>query len=108
MIVLSRTELLIIEKESLPVVPCGPFQKFSETSEPFEFVFFSEKLNFSQLVRLQSKLRFCFSPHRSFTYSHTTSDLSHGNSRISLDSLLYMALRFLEVFKVHFRPPPGR
>ncbi|GFU61499.1 uncharacterized protein TNCV_2287941 [Trichonephila clavipes] len=84
---LDRKELLIIEKESLPVLTCGPSQKFSASSVPFKFVFFSEKLNFSQLVRLQSKLRFCYSLHRSVTYSHVTSYPSHGNPRISLDSL---------------------
>ncbi|GFV66435.1 uncharacterized protein TNCV_3509091 [Trichonephila clavipes] len=78
---------IISEKESLLALICGPFQKFSLPLELYEFVFFSEKLNFSQLVRFQSKLRFCYSPHPSVAYSHLTSDMSHGNPRISLDSL---------------------
>ncbi|GFS57627.1 uncharacterized protein TNCV_1402561 [Trichonephila clavipes] len=84
---LNRKEFLISGKESLPALTQGPSQKFSASSEPYEFVFFSEKLKFSQLVRFQSKFRFCYSPHRSVTYSHVTSDLSHGNPEISLDSL---------------------
>ncbi|GFV98596.1 uncharacterized protein TNCV_1452821 [Trichonephila clavipes] len=84
---LNRKELLISEKKSLPELTCEPSQKFSASPDPQEFVFFSEKLNYSQLVRLQSKLRFCYSPHRSVTYSHVTSDLSQGNPLISLDSL---------------------
>ncbi|GFT28422.1 uncharacterized protein TNCV_428411 [Trichonephila clavipes] len=51
---LKRKELLIIDKESLPVLTCGPSQKFSTSSEPYEFLFFSENLNFSQLVRFHS------------------------------------------------------
>ncbi|GFS94778.1 uncharacterized protein TNCV_4456601 [Trichonephila clavipes] len=86
---LNRTELLISEKDYLLTLTCGSSQKFSASSEPNEFVFFSEKLNFSQLVRLQSKLGFCYSPHRSVTYSYVKSDLSHGNPRISLDSLFH-------------------
>ncbi|GFU61839.1 uncharacterized protein TNCV_4564841 [Trichonephila clavipes] len=82
---LNREELLISEKESLPTLTCGPSQKFSASSEPYEFVSFSEKMNFSQLVRHQSKLRFCYSLHRSVTYFHVTNDLSHGSPRISLD-----------------------
>ncbi|GFU21757.1 uncharacterized protein TNCV_3123471 [Trichonephila clavipes] len=84
---LNRKELLINEKESLPALTFGPSQKFSASSEPYEFVFFSEKLYFSQLVRLQFKLHFCYPPHRSVTYAHVTSDLSHRNPRLSLDSL---------------------
>ncbi|GFT13252.1 uncharacterized protein TNCV_4077071 [Trichonephila clavipes] len=42
---LNRKQLLISEKESLPVLTCSPSQKFS-ASEPYEFVLFSEKLNF--------------------------------------------------------------
>ncbi|GBN10606.1 hypothetical protein AVEN_232510-1 [Araneus ventricosus] len=80
--------LLISEKESLPAaLTCSPSQKFSASLEPHEFTVFSEKLNFLELVRLQSKLCFCHSQHRSVTYSHVTSDLSHGNPRISLNSL---------------------
>ncbi|GFW57636.1 uncharacterized protein TNCV_2925551 [Trichonephila clavipes] len=56
----NRKVLLISEKESLPALTCGPSQKFSASLELYEFVFISEKLNFSQLVRLQSKLRFCY------------------------------------------------
>ncbi|GFU71510.1 hypothetical protein TNCV_1819921 [Trichonephila clavipes] len=43
-----RKELLISEKDSLQGLTCGPSQKFSASSEPYEFVFFSEKLNFSR------------------------------------------------------------
>ncbi|GFX54553.1 uncharacterized protein TNCV_792401 [Trichonephila clavipes] len=43
---LNRKELLISEKESLPTLTCRPSQKFSASSEPHEFIFFSEKLNF--------------------------------------------------------------
>ncbi|GFV90159.1 uncharacterized protein TNCV_4378751 [Trichonephila clavipes] len=84
---LNRKELLISEKESLPAPLAAPSQKFSISSEPHEFVFCSDGLNSTQLVRLQSKLPFCYSPHQSVFCSHATSDLSHGNLRISLDSL---------------------
>ncbi|GFX20426.1 uncharacterized protein TNCV_3487841 [Trichonephila clavipes] len=47
---LNCKELLIGDKESLPTMTCGPSRKFSASSEPYELVFFSEKLNFSQLV----------------------------------------------------------
>ncbi|GFW37117.1 uncharacterized protein TNCV_5020151 [Trichonephila clavipes] len=50
---LKRKDLIISEKESLPALTSGPSQKFSASSEPYEFVFFSEKLNFSQLNRLR-------------------------------------------------------
>ncbi|GFX10370.1 uncharacterized protein TNCV_1867651 [Trichonephila clavipes] len=83
---LNRKEFLMSEKESLPSLTCGPSEKFSASSEPYEFVFFSAKLIFSHLLRLEFKLRFCYSSHRSVTYSHVNSDLSHGNSQISLDS----------------------
>ncbi|GBM21794.1 hypothetical protein AVEN_29234-1 [Araneus ventricosus] len=94
MSLLDGKELLINEKESLPALTCGQSQKFSASLEPHEFVFFSEKLNYLELVRLQSKLCFCHSPHRSVTYSHVTSDLSHGNPRISLN-LLFDGLTIL-------------
>ncbi|GFT28473.1 uncharacterized protein TNCV_428871 [Trichonephila clavipes] len=45
---LDRKELLISEKESLPAQTCTPSQRFSASSEPYKFVFFSEKLDFSQ------------------------------------------------------------
>ncbi|GFU97445.1 uncharacterized protein TNCV_1913001 [Trichonephila clavipes] len=45
---LNCKELLISEKESLPALTCSPSQKFSASSEPYEFVYFSGKLNFSQ------------------------------------------------------------
>ncbi|GFV92494.1 uncharacterized protein TNCV_1743991 [Trichonephila clavipes] len=104
---LNRKELTISEKESLPTLTFGSSQKFSASSEPYEF-FFSEKLNFSQLVRLQSKLRFCYSSHRSVTYSHVTSDLSHGNPRTYTWIRFPMALQFLAVFTVRFHPLPRR
>ncbi|GFT22064.1 uncharacterized protein TNCV_3271251 [Trichonephila clavipes] len=84
---LNRKGLLISEKESVPMLSCGTSQKFSASLEPYELVFLSEKLNFLQLAMFKSKLRFCYSPYQSVTYSHVTSDLSHRNSRISLDSL---------------------
>ncbi|GBM45341.1 hypothetical protein AVEN_172960-1 [Araneus ventricosus] len=87
MSLLDGKELLISEKESLPALTCAPSQKFSASLELHEFVYFSEKLNFLEHVRLQSKLCFCHSPYRLVTYSHVTSDLSHGNPRISLNSL---------------------
>ncbi|GFT21065.1 transposable element Tcb2 transposase [Trichonephila clavipes] len=37
---LNREELLISEKESIPAINCGPSQKFSAPSEPYELVFF--------------------------------------------------------------------
>ncbi|GFT99536.1 uncharacterized protein TNCV_3239721 [Trichonephila clavipes] len=104
---LNCKELLISEKESLPALTCRTSQKFSASSKRYEFIFFSEKLNFLQLVRLQSKLSFCYSPHRSVTYSHVPSDLSHGNLRISLNSL-FDGLKTLEVCTVDFCPLPGR
>ncbi|GFW40204.1 uncharacterized protein TNCV_5118871 [Trichonephila clavipes] len=45
---LNRKELLISEKKSFPALTCGPSQKFSASSQPYELVFFSEKLNFSR------------------------------------------------------------
>ncbi|GFX89687.1 hypothetical protein TNCV_3711191 [Trichonephila clavipes] len=49
----------------------------------------------------QSKLRFCYSPHRSVTYSHVTSDLSHGFSglafRWSYNPLQCVFAHFLDV-----------
>ncbi|GBN26347.1 hypothetical protein AVEN_233383-1 [Araneus ventricosus] len=56
MSLLDGKELLISEKESLPVLTYGLSQKFSASLEPHEFVFFSEKLNFLELVRLQSAI----------------------------------------------------
>ncbi|GFU08229.1 uncharacterized protein TNCV_3766661 [Trichonephila clavipes] len=82
---LNRKELLIGKKESHPALTCCLSQKSSASSEPYEFVFFSEKLNFSPLVRLHSKLPFCFSPPPAVTYCLITSN--HGNPWISLDSL---------------------
>ncbi|GFU41759.1 uncharacterized protein TNCV_894201 [Trichonephila clavipes] len=79
---LNRKKLLISEKESLPVLTCGSSQKFSASPE---FVLFSEKLNFSQLIGLQSKPCFCYSHHQSVSYFHLKGNLSHGNPRISLD-----------------------
>ncbi|GFS65734.1 hypothetical protein TNCV_3853771 [Trichonephila clavipes] len=60
-ILLNCKTLPIIEKESLPVLIYGSSQKLSASLEPYEFVVFSEKLNFSQLVKLQSNIRFCYS-----------------------------------------------
>ncbi|GFT54003.1 uncharacterized protein TNCV_153641 [Trichonephila clavipes] len=98
---LTRKELLISEKESLPVLTCGPSQK-SASSEPYAFAFFNDKLNFSQLVRLQFNLLFCYSPHRSVTYSHVTkpSDFSGLAFRWPYDSmkcLQYVFTHFLDV-----------
>ncbi|GBM13760.1 hypothetical protein AVEN_90022-1 [Araneus ventricosus] len=107
MSLLDSEELLINGKESLPVLTCGLSQKFSASLELHEFVFFSEKWKFLELVRIQPKLCFCHSPHRSVTYSHVTSDLPHGSPLISLNSR-FMAFRFLEVFTICFRLLPGR
>ncbi|GFW00843.1 uncharacterized protein TNCV_1760811 [Trichonephila clavipes] len=88
---LNRKQLHISANESLPMLTWSPSQNFSASSEPYKFLFFfSEKLNFSQLVRLQYKLRFCYSPHLSVTFPHVTSDLSDGNPQTSLDSLLIL------------------
>ncbi|GFT67349.1 uncharacterized protein TNCV_2360071 [Trichonephila clavipes] len=95
MYLLNRQELLLIEKEFLPTLTFGPSQKSSSSSVlcEFFFFFFSKKLKFSQLA---TKLRFCYSPHRSVTYSHVTSDLSHGNlgfpwTRFSIPLSVYRA-----------------
>ncbi|GBM13761.1 hypothetical protein AVEN_90023-1 [Araneus ventricosus] len=63
MSLLDGEELLISEKESLPALTCSPSKKFSASLESHEFVFFNENMNFLELLRLQSKLCFCHSPH---------------------------------------------
>ncbi|GFW76418.1 uncharacterized protein TNCV_1581971 [Trichonephila clavipes] len=92
---LNPNELLISEKESLPVV----------FSEHYEFNFFSEELKFSQLVRLQSKLRFCYSPVRYVTYSRVKSDLSHkslGFLWTQFFRWLYDSFKCLQCVSAHF------
>ncbi|GFU62212.1 uncharacterized protein TNCV_2474431 [Trichonephila clavipes] len=103
MSLLNHKKLLISEKESLPALICGPSEKFSASPELYEFVclFFSEKLDFPQLVRLQSKLRFFYLLHRSVAYSLVTSNLSRGTLGF-LWTRFWMALRFLEVLTVRF------
>ncbi|GFU13226.1 uncharacterized protein TNCV_2965891 [Trichonephila clavipes] len=83
---LNGKELLVIEKESLSA-DLWPLSKVFSIFEAVRVFFFSEKMNFSLLVRLQSKLHFCYSPYQSVIYSKVTSDLSHGNPRVSLDSI---------------------
>ncbi|GFS84127.1 uncharacterized protein TNCV_2365121 [Trichonephila clavipes] len=104
---LKCKKLLISEKESLPTLTCGSSQKVSASSDPYKFVFFSEKLNFSKVVRLQSKLRFFYSPHRSVNYS-LARVICLMKTLVFLWTRFSMTLRFLPVFTVRFRQLPER
>ncbi|GFT17938.1 uncharacterized protein TNCV_4910951 [Trichonephila clavipes] len=83
---LDRKELLVSVKESLPTLTCGPVSKvFGIFGAVF---FFNEKLNFRQLVRLQFKLRFCYSPHRSVAY------ISMSRAICFMETLGFLCTRF--------------
>ncbi|GFV40938.1 hypothetical protein TNCV_2665291 [Trichonephila clavipes] len=60
---LKREEFFILEKESLLYADLRPVSKVFSIFGGVRVFFFSERLDFSQLASLQSKLRFCFSPH---------------------------------------------
>ena len=84
---LDGEQLLVREQDALPSLSSGPTLELATSLEPHTFVFIGEQLNFLELVRHQVKLPFCRLSHRFTFHSSFTGDFSHGDPRISLDSL---------------------
>ena len=76
------------EEDAIPPLSCKPTLQLPAFLESYPLVVFRSSLKLLELIRLGVEFIFCYSP-KSFAIDHgIMGDFSHGDSRISLDSIL--------------------
>ena len=98
-------QFLVCEQNRLPPAFGGPLFEEAASLQPLNFVFISEKLHSSELVRLQVEIIFGYSSHGFSVDFDFAGDFPHRDPRITLDPLRYLSPHTWRIHGALSTPP---